>query len=267
MNYSQCYQRNIGLFTEEQQEKLRSAKVVVAGVGGVGGIEAVTLAKMGLGELVIFDPGVFDEPDMNRQYGAVKSNIGKNKAIATGEMLKDINPFMKVTVLDYAPTTKNELDELLSGASAAIDAIDYIGFDYKVFFARAVRDHKIYNFTAPISGFATLMIILDPTGLTLEELYDAPESEDDWREHKIPLPKLFGEDNFGYLIADMIEKRRNYLSNCAGIAMLNGGLVASEIAMLITGLRKPDELICAPNTLGINLLNRKLEIKKLFRED
>jgi tRNA A37 threonylcarbamoyladenosine dehydratase len=32
----------------------------------VGGIEAATLAKMGIGELTIFDPGVFDEPDMNR---------------------------------------------------------------------------------------------------------------------------------------------------------------------------------------------------------
>ena len=39
MNYTQCYQRNIGLFTEEQQTQLGAAKVVFAGVGGVGGIE------------------------------------------------------------------------------------------------------------------------------------------------------------------------------------------------------------------------------------
>lgn len=65
MDYQLCYQRNIGIFNQDQQNLLKNAKVVVAGVGGVGGIEAATLAQMGIGELVIFDPGVFDEPDMN----------------------------------------------------------------------------------------------------------------------------------------------------------------------------------------------------------
>ncbi len=61
MNYDQGYLRNIGVFSSEQQDKLRHAKVTVAGGGGVGGIQAVTLARMGIGEMTIMDPGVFEQ--------------------------------------------------------------------------------------------------------------------------------------------------------------------------------------------------------------
>ncbi len=265
--YEDCYVRNIGLFTQEQQNRLREAKVVVAGVGGVGGIEAATLAKMGIGELTIFDPGIFDEPDMNRQIGALASNLGRNKATSTAELLMEINPFIKLNVLETPPRTDEELDHLLEGASAAIDAIDYIGFDYKAQFAQAVRRAGIFNFTAPISGLGTVMIILDPDGMTLERLYDAPDDESKWAKHKIPLDQLLGRERFGGLVTDMLEGRRSYLSNCAGIATLNGGLVASEIAMLITGLRSKDELICAPQGVYIDLLRRVFEVYDLKDSD
>lgn len=260
MDYQMCYQRNIGLFTDEQQERLRNAKVLVAGVGGVGGIEAATLAKMGIGELIIFDPGVFDEPDMNRQFGATAANIGINKALATAHMLQDINPFLKVTALEYAPESDSELDELLKGCNVAIDAIDYMGFDYKVKFAQAVRRAGLYNFTAPISGLGTAMIVLAADGMTLEELYDAPADELQWPEYKLPLEKLLGKKRYGGFIDDMREGRRSYLSNCAGIATLNGGLVATEIALIITGMRPESDLILAPEAVYVDLMSRVMEI-------
>jgi len=259
MDYDTCYLRNVGLFTEAQQARLRKAKVVVAGVGGVGGIEALTLAKMGIGELTIFDPGVFDEPDMNRQIGALKSNIGRNKAVAMAELLKQTNPFMQVNALDYAPASEGELDALLAGADAAVDAIDYLGFDYKATFAQCARRAGLYNFTAPISGLGTTMIILDPQGLTLEELYDAPQDATLWPAYKLPLDRLLGPDRFGGLVRDMLEGRREYLSNCAAIAMVNGGLVAAEIALLICGMRSPADLVCAPRAVYVDLLQHKFE--------
>ena len=260
LDYRDCFLRNIGLFTEAQQERLRAAKVVVAGVGGVGGIEAATLAKMGIGELAIFDPGVFDAPDMNRQLGALASNIGRNKAEATGELLREINPFLKLTALNHAPATDAELDELLRGADVAIDAIDYLGFDYKARFAQAVRRAGLFNFTAPISGVGTAMIILDPEGMTLEELYEAPADPAEWPAHRLPLERLLGPERFGGLVTDLVEGRRSYLSNCAGIATLNGGLVATEIALVLTGLRKREELVCAPQAVYVDLLRRVMEV-------
>jgi molybdopterin/thiamine biosynthesis adenylyltransferase len=263
MDYWQCYKRNIGLFTKEQQQRLREAKVVVAGVGGVGGIEAATLAKMGIGELTLFDPGVFDEPDMNRQFGAIVSNIGRNKAVSTAELLQEINPFMKVTALDYAPESDEELKKILENAAVAIDAIDYLGFDYKARFAQMARQSGLYNFTAPISGLGTALFIFAPDGMTLETLYDAPEDTSLWPSHQLPLDRLLGPNRFGGLVTDMNDGRRDYLSNCGGIATLNGGFVATEIALYITGLRPKNELVVAPRALYVDLLRHVFEVYDL----
>jgi molybdopterin/thiamine biosynthesis adenylyltransferase len=247
----------ISAFTHEHRRKLAASKVVVAGVGGVGGIEAAVLAGLGVGEMTIFDPGIFDEPDMNRQFGATVSTLGENKAVATARQLRKINPAMRFTVLDHAPPTAETLDEIMAGAHVAIDAIDYMGFDYKALFAQCVRRAGLYNFTAPISGLATAIFILDPDGITLEELYDAPADESLWPAHKLPLDRLLGPKLYGPLVADMMEGRRTYLSNCAGIATFNGGLVALEIALLLTGLRSPEELVCAPEAVYADLLTRE----------
>ena len=263
MEYWECYMRNIGLFSRDQQQRLRDARVVVAGVGGVGGVEAATLARMGIGALTIFDPGVFDAPDMNRQFGALASNMGRNKATATAEMLRDINPFLDVQALEYAPTTDAELDILLDGAIVAIDAIDYLGFDFKARFAQAVRRAGLINFTAPISGLGTTMIALDPDGMTLEELYEAPSDPRLWPEHRLPLADLLGPERFGGLVRDMDAGRRPYLSNCAGIATLNGGLIATEIALLITGMRPPEALIYAPRAVYVDLMRQVFEVVDL----
>lgn len=257
MLYEECYNRNIGLFTETEQKKLKEAKIVVAGVGGVGGIEAATLAKMGVCNFILFDPGEFDPPDMNRQFAATVSNMEKNKALATKKMLLDINPFAKVEALNYAPESDEELDDLLKDATVAIDAIDYIGFDYKVKFAKAVRRAGLYNFTAPIIGMTTYIFIFDPKGMTLEEFYLAPKDEKEWKKYNIPLDKVLHQSSATILAQNFTNGSLRYISNCAGIANMNGGLVASEIALLITGKRGENDLICVPKAIYFDIIERK----------
>lgn len=260
MDYWQVYQRNIGLFTREQQQKLRDAKVFVAGVGGVGGIEAATLARFGVGELVIMDPGVFDEPDMNRQFGAMAGTLGENKARATARLLRDINPFLKVEALEYAPQDEAELAARMAGSAVVIDAIDYAGFDYKARFARVARAMGVFNVTAPIPGFGTLMIIFDPGGMTLEEFYGAPADPAEWPAYRIPMDRIQGEKRYAYIIKDFLEGERGYISTCAGAGALNGGLVATEIALIVSGLRSRGEIVVAPRVTYVDILNRVFEV-------
>jgi len=260
MKYEQVYLRNIGLFTEEQQNCLRRAKVTVAGMGGVGGIQAATLARMGIGELVIMDPGVFDEPDMNRQFAAMQSTIGKNKALATAPLLKDINPFLKLTVLDRAPEKKAELADAVRGSDLVIDAIDYRGFDYKVLFAEVAREQGLYNLTAPIPDFGTLLMIFDPRGMTLEQFYEAPTDRAAWPRHDIPLVKLMGSSRRSRNLTEFLEKKRPYISSNGGAAALAGGVLAAEAAFMITGLRPPAEIVAAPRVTYVDLWTRRFEI-------
>ncbi|MDT8902825.1 ThiF family adenylyltransferase [Anaeroselena agilis] len=260
MDYWQVYQRNIGLFTREQQQKLRDAKVFVAGAGGVGGIEAATLARFGIGELVIMDPGVFDEPDMNRQFAAMASTLGENKARATARLLRDINPFLKVEALESAPSDDAELAAHMAGSAVVIDAIDYAGFDYKARFARIARAMGVLNFTAPIPGFGTLMAVFDPGGMTLEEFYGAPADPALWPAFRIPMDRIQGETRYAHLVRSFLGGERNYLTTCAGAAALNGGLVATEIALVIAGLRRSEELAVAPRVTYVDILSRVFEV-------
>jgi len=263
MDYDQIYQRNIGLFTKEEQEKLQAAKVAVAGVGGVGGIQAATLARFGVGHISILDPGIFDEPDMNRQYGAMLSTLGENKAVAMGKILKDINPFLKVevhkTVLNQA-----QLYEFIKGSSLVIDAIDYAFFDYKSRFANIARKEGIINLSAPIPDFSTLLMIFDPEGMSFDEFFSIPTEEEKQINFKPPIERFFGKGTIPKNLSDFINGETPYISTNGGAATLSGSVLSTEAALIMTGKRKKEDIIFAPNILSVDLLSRTFNVFNSF---
>lgn len=74
-SYSEAFSRNLGLISPSEQEKLRQSRVAVLGLGGVGGVNLVTLARLGIGRFTIADPDTFELANFNRQYGAMVSTI------------------------------------------------------------------------------------------------------------------------------------------------------------------------------------------------
>ena len=79
-------------FPKEMQEKLRAAKVAVAGLGGLGSNLAVMLARSGIGKLLLVDFDVVDVTNLNRQMYFIPQ-LGKPKAEALPELLYQINPY------------------------------------------------------------------------------------------------------------------------------------------------------------------------------
>ena len=59
--YNELFSRNIGVFSESEQEKLRHSTIAICGVGGVGGLLAERLIRLGIGRIKINDPGNFDK--------------------------------------------------------------------------------------------------------------------------------------------------------------------------------------------------------------
>jgi molybdopterin/thiamine biosynthesis adenylyltransferase len=234
MRYDEAYQRNIGLFTPDQQDMLRQAKVVVGGMGGVGGIQAVTLARLGLGSISIIDPGVFDPPDMNRQYGATKKTMDRNKAIVMGELLKEINPFMDVQAIDHGLLEDSGLEKVMEGSTLVVDAIDSCAYDYKVAFAKVARKLGVYNLSGPLFGFGVKLWVFHPEGLHFEEFCPySPEMDDS-------------------------------LPSNAAAASLNGAMLAMEAALIITGIKKESQIYRVPDFTYIDLLTGKNEICNPF---
>jgi tRNA A37 threonylcarbamoyladenosine dehydratase len=88
------------LVGQEKIEKLKKAHVLIVGLGGIGSFAAEFIARSGVGEMTIIDGDVFDPTNKNRQLTALDSTIGKSKATVLAERLKDINPNLKLNVLD-----------------------------------------------------------------------------------------------------------------------------------------------------------------------
>ena len=89
---SEWLQRAELLVKEEGIERLKSANILIVGLGGVGSFAAEFLVRSGIGNLTIVDGDTVDITNINRQLPALNSTIGKNKTDVVAERILDINP-------------------------------------------------------------------------------------------------------------------------------------------------------------------------------
>ena len=95
-NYDEAFSRNIGWVTRAEQAALRGKRIAIAGMGGVGGVHLLTLARLGIGAFNIADMDSFDVVNFNRQAGASMASLGRPKAEVMAEMARDINPELDI---------------------------------------------------------------------------------------------------------------------------------------------------------------------------
>lgn len=103
-------------------EKVKSSKVLIAGLGGLGSSIAIALARVGVGHLRIVDFDVVEASNLNRQQYFVR-HIGMKKAFALKEIIEDINPFVEVEAIDKYIDESN-LKELCSDVDVVVEAFD-----------------------------------------------------------------------------------------------------------------------------------------------
>ena len=84
----------------ERLERLFESSVAVIGLGGVGAYAAEMLCRAGVGHLILLDSDVVSESNKNRQLIALDSTIGKPKSAVLAERLKDINPDVRLTLIN-----------------------------------------------------------------------------------------------------------------------------------------------------------------------
>src|SRR4051812_32777998 len=78
-DYDRAFGSNIGWVTGSEQALLRNKRVAIAGLGGVGGVHLLTLARLGISNFVIADLDRFELHNFNRQIGATTHTIGRTK--------------------------------------------------------------------------------------------------------------------------------------------------------------------------------------------
>lgn len=118
--------RTIALLGEENVEKLKNKKVIVFGIGGVGGHTVDALARTGVGGIDIVDSDVVSLSNINRQIIALHSTVGQKKVDAMKARINDINESIVVNTYDcfVTPDNINKFD--LAKYDYVIDAIDTV---------------------------------------------------------------------------------------------------------------------------------------------
>ena len=125
-NLKEQFERTGLLLGEEAVDKLNKSKVLIFGVGGVGGYVAEALARSGIGYFTLVDKDTVSESNINRQIIALHSTVGRDKVDVLKERMLDINPDVQVDARKcfFLPENANEFD--FSQYDYVVDAVDTV---------------------------------------------------------------------------------------------------------------------------------------------
>ncbi len=169
--YKERIDRNLGVVTEAEQERLRTARVAIAGNGGVGGAYAVTLARMGVGNFNLADFDVFEAANFNRQHGAAISTLGRSKTEVLRDLILDINPDAVVTLFSEGVTPAS-VDSFLDGVNVVMDGLDFYALPARRLMFPAAEQRRIHIVTSGPIGLTTTLHVFGPGAMPFEDYFD-----------------------------------------------------------------------------------------------
>ncbi len=168
--YDEAFSRNIGWVTVAEQAALRGKRVAIAGMGGVGGVHLLTLARLGIGAFHIADMDVLELVNFNRKVGATVSNLQRPKAAALAEMARDINPELDIRLFEQGVDDRN-LGDFLDGVDLYVDGLDFFAFGARRATFRACAERGIPAVTAAPLGMGTAVLSFLPGHMSFEDYF------------------------------------------------------------------------------------------------
>lgn len=233
-DYQSAFSRNIGWVTEAEQGSLKNKRVAIGGLGGVGGVHLLTLARLGIGKFSIADFDVFDIVNFNRQVGAAISTIGRPKLDVMAELLRDINPEVGLSIFPTGIQQDN-MDAFLSGVDVYVDGLDFFAFDARRATFAACERKGIPVVTAAPLGLGTALLVFGPGGMSYEDYFGFSDCRD---ELEMAIHFLVGLSpamlQRGYVV-DMtrvnLAERRG--PSCIAACQLCAGVAAVETLKLL----------------------------------
>jgi adenylyltransferase/sulfurtransferase len=144
------YARQVMLFGQEGQERLKKARVFIAGAGGLGCPVALYLAVAGVGHMRVVDKDIAERSNLNRQVLHWEQDIGKEKVVSVEEKLRTVNPHIEINALCQVIDGSN-VSELVGDADLIVDAMDNYAARYLL--NRTAHEKGIPLFHGAIRGF------------------------------------------------------------------------------------------------------------------
>ena len=136
--------------------RIRKARVMVAGVGGLGSTVAQLLARLDFRNIVLVDPKIVDEPDLNRQILYTREDLGKKKVEVARNRLLSINPHVQIETIDSFIDDDFELPDV----DVVVDCLDS-------FKSRFVLEEKVFRKGIPlvhggVKGYGGQVTVVKP---------------------------------------------------------------------------------------------------------
>ena len=108
----------------ERQKKLRDSVIGIVGTGGIGGAVAARLVRMGALNLKLADPDDFDLTNVQRQYGATRDTVGRNKAEVVAEAVYGLTGDCTIDVFPEG-ITPDTAEEFMDGCDYVMDQMEF----------------------------------------------------------------------------------------------------------------------------------------------
>lgn len=238
------YERNLGLISQEQQEKLVSSNVLVAGCGGMGGVCAEVLVRMGVGAITLADHDYFEESNFNRQIHSNQETLNKNKAEVLAEQFLKINPELKIKVFNQGITISN-INTVLEGVDVIVNGMDQLSAS--LILERTARKKNLTIVDAWITPYASVFV-MTPNSPHWEDFLGLPTKNieiDQITDELIELAiqkeaqfTLSKGQPFNYVKKEDVEKiikKEMARPSLAPVVWLSGTLMANEVFKIIVG--------------------------------
>lgn len=234
-DYEAAFSRNIGWVTEAEQQALRGKRVAIAGIGGVGGVHLLTLARLGIGAFNIADFDTFDLVNFNRQAGAMVSTLGRPKVDVLAEMAADINPELDIRRFAHGVRQDN-LDDFLRGVDLYVDGLDFFAFAARRSTFAACHRLGVPAVTAAPLGMGTAVLVFLPGGMSFEDYFCLEGCDQDEMALRFLLGLSPAMLQRGYLVdpsrVNLAEQRG---PSTVAACQLCAGVAASEALRILLG--------------------------------
>lgn len=235
-DYSTAFSRNIGWVTESEQRSLSQARIAIGGLGGVGGIHLLTLARLGIGCFNLADFDVFDIVNFNRQAGATVRTIGCHKLDVMCDMALDINPSIELRRFPSG-IEATTVDSFLDDVDVYVDGLDFFAFGARRATFAACQRKGIPAVTVAPLGMGAALLVFGPDGMSFDDYFGIENGED---EVEMAIRFLVGLSpamlHRGY-VADYsrIDFAKRQGPSSVAACQLCAGIAATEVLKLLLG--------------------------------
>lgn len=254
-DYDKAFSRNIGWVTADEQATLRRKRVAIAGLGGVGGVHLLTLARLGIGAFNVADFDTYDLVNFNRQAGAAISTIGRPKVDVMAEMALEINPELAIRRFAEGVIAAN-LDDFLHDVDLYVDALDFFAFGARRMIFAACHRKGIPAVTAAPLGMGAAVLVFLPAGMSFEDYFCLEGCDDEEMGIRFLIGLSPGMLQRGYLVdpsrVDLAERRG---PSTVAACQLCAGVTATEVLKILLGR---DGVVCAPRGYQFDAYHNRL---------